>query len=87
MLILNEQYDGLLYIGSKPSLEDSTEIYIEVHVKDFQGYLYGEMIKIELVKFVREDEKFNDLDALKNKIKEDEVNILEILAAEKGYNH
>ncbi len=82
--VQDAQYDGLLYIGQKPSLNDGNTIFIEVNLRDFKGYLYGEHLKIELVEFVREDQKFSDLESLKSKIQEDEMLIIDILEAEKN---
>jgi riboflavin kinase/FMN adenylyltransferase len=82
--VQNERYDGLLYIGHKPSVHDGQTIYIEVNLREFEGYLYGENLKIELVDFIRADEKFVDLEALKQKIREDELKIVDILEAEKN---
>jgi len=80
------QYDGLLYIGQKPSLNNSQEIFIEVNLRNFQGYLYGEHIKIELVDFIRADEKFETKADLISKIQQDEIQIIDILEAEKRAN-
>ena len=78
------QYEGLLYIGQKPSMSDKDTIFIEVNLRNFTGYLYGEQLKIEFVEFIRQDQKFEDLDALKSKISEDEKQIVAILQAEKN---
>ena len=84
VFLQSTRYDGLLYIGRKPSLNDTTEIFIEVNLRNFEGYLYGEHLHIELVDFIREDQKFDNLAALVSKIKEDEQQIIDILRAEKS---
>lgn len=81
--INDDRYDGLLYIGRKPSLIDGDDIFIEVNLRDFTGYLYGESLRIELVDYVREDEKFENVDDLVARIREDEIQIIDILQAEK----
>lgn len=78
----NVPYKGLLYIGAKPSLEVSDHIYIEVHVEGFSGYLYGESIRLELVEFIRPDEKFENLEMLQQNMKSDQAKILTILSNE-----
>ena len=77
------QYQGLLYIGHKPSMSESDSIFIEVNLRNFEGYLYGEKLIIEFVKFIREDEKFENLEALKSQIRDDEKRIVAILEKEK----
>ena len=84
--IEDERYDGLLYIGSKPSVEEGTTVFIEVNLRDFKGYLYGEELKVEFVSFIRGDEKFDSLEELKKQISLDEKQILAVLAAEKLEN-
>ena len=58
------------YWGTRPSL-DGIEDRFETHVFDFEAEIYGEMVEIELLDFIRDDAKFDSLDALKAQIAKD----------------
>lgn len=63
---------GLLNIGSRPTVSDSEIITIEVNLLDFKGDLYGDYLTLKLLKRIRDEKKFNTLEELKEKMKEDE---------------
>mgnify|MGYP002623926542 CR=1 FL=1 len=78
------EFDGILYpsmtyIGSRPTLEDNRPQSIETHLFNFNEELYGKVIRILFVKFVRDDKKFSDIDTLKHQIDVDKLNIMNIL--------
>ncbi len=60
-----KRYDGVLYIGTRPTLESFKNRTIEAHIFDFDKDVYGDKLKIEFVDFIRGDAKFESLDALK----------------------
>ena len=60
--------NGLLYIGSRPTLGQS-EPRCEVHLLDFTARpLYGEVLEIHLLERLRGDRAFPSLDALRTQI-------------------
>jgi len=62
---------GLLYIGSRPTL-DSRELRCEAHLLDFpERPLYSEVLEIHLLEKIRDDRAFPSLDALRYQIKAD----------------
>ncbi|MFT5167612.1 MAG: riboflavin kinase/FMN adenylyltransferase [Saprospiraceae bacterium] len=65
---LDKKYDGVLYIGTRPTLESFMNRTIEAHIFDFDKELYGDKLKIEFVDFIRGDLKFESLDELKVQI-------------------
>ena len=52
-------------------LNISTDGTIEVHIPSFRGDLYGQRLDVQFSRFIREEKQFDDLDELKEKIKED----------------
>lgn len=75
-----KRYQSVLNIGIRPTF-DSTELRIEAHLIDFPNQeIYGELLKIEFVEFIREEKKFDGLDALMNQIKKDRDTAIEILS-------
>jgi len=77
--IENERYGGMLYIGNRPTLKDHNQKTIEVNIFDFNRSIYGLTITLEFLQFIRGDEKFDGLDALKTKLGEDKINTLAVL--------
>ena len=69
----NNKYYGMLNIGIKPTTENNNH-QIEVHIFDFSEQIYGQEIYVELVKRIRDEKKFNDLNALQHQLKKDENN-------------
>lgn len=63
---------GMLYIGYRPTINADHDLSIELNILDFNGDLYGEDIHLEILAYIRDDEKFEDLEALKKQISEDE---------------
>ncbi len=60
----------VMNIGYRPTV-DGTSSSIEVHLIDCSGDLYGKTIKVELEKFLRPEQKFASLEALKAQIEAD----------------
>ncbi|MFW5660996.1 MAG: bifunctional riboflavin kinase/FAD synthetase [Oceanicaulis sp.] len=58
---------GVANLGRRPTVE-GTEARLEVHLFDFDADLYGQTIETELVSFIRPEQKFDGLDALKAQI-------------------
>ena len=67
----NKQLYGLMNWGIKPTVNSTEEPVAEVHIIDFDEDLYGKNIKIEIVKQIRQEKKFKNLEELKNQINED----------------
>ena len=63
---------GMLYIGHRPTLEGDHSLSIELNIFDYSGDLYGQTIILEILAYIRDDQKFDDLEALKKQIGEDE---------------
>ncbi len=63
--------DGVANIGVKPTVEGDHAPLLEVHLFDFDGDLYGQHLRVALVDFLRPEQKFDGLDALKAQIMQD----------------
>ncbi len=61
---------GVMNIGNRPTV-NGTNQSVEVYLIDWSGDLYGKVIAVELEQFLRPEQKFESLDALKNQIKID----------------
>ncbi|MFH1198268.1 MAG: bifunctional riboflavin kinase/FAD synthetase [bacterium] len=70
--IMNEnKYYGILNIGYRPTFEDIHELVIEVNILDFSKDIYGEEIKIEFLKRLREEKKYKSRSELIEQIEKD----------------
>ena len=70
-------YDGMTNIGRKPTISDKEQVGVETFIYDFNGDAYGRLIKVELIRFVRPEMKFDTIDDLKAQIKSDLVSARE----------
>ena len=69
----------MTYIGRKPTINNDDIENIEVHIFDFNDDIYDKNIKVRFVSKIRDEYKFDSLDALKKQIEIDEIKIKEIL--------
>jgi riboflavin kinase/FMN adenylyltransferase len=58
---------GVANIGMRPTV-NGTQPVLEAHLFDFQGDLYGQLLSVEFVAFLREERKFDGLEQLKQQI-------------------
>lgn len=79
VLIDEDQYEGMLYIGKRPTLHNGENISLEVNILDFDQNLYGKTLSVEFIEFMRPDEKFKDLETLVKHIKQDKINVANLL--------
>jgi riboflavin kinase / FMN adenylyltransferase len=61
---------GVMNIGCRPTVEGKQPT-IEVHLFDWDGDLYGKTLIVHLEHYLRSEQKFPSLDALKSQIQED----------------
>ncbi len=72
------RFGGMLNIGNNPTIKDKGRS-IEVNIFNFEKEIYTENLKIEFVSKLRNEEKFDGLDALKNQLHLDKQNAQAIL--------
>lgn len=77
------QFDGMLYIGNRPTFHEDSHISIEVNIIDFNEDVYNKTITVEFVSFVRPDIKFAGVEPLVAQINKDKKAVIEKL---KGYD-
>jgi len=61
---------GMMNIGTRPTLSGKNES-IEIHIFDFNEDLYGKMITVCLYEKIRDERKFDSLEALKTQLIKD----------------
>jgi riboflavin kinase/FMN adenylyltransferase len=62
--------EGVANLGTRPMFDPPREL-LEPYFFDFDGDLYGQMVEVELIAFLRDEEAFEDLGVLKAQIARD----------------
>lgn len=69
-IVDGKRHDGVANFGRKPTVGDVSPL-LEVHLFDFSGDLYGKTIGAEFIALLRDERKFESLEALKAQIAAD----------------
>lgn len=64
-------YHAMTDIGVKPTVVSDMRETMETHIIGYEGDLYGDKVKVELIKFIREEKRFDGLSALKEQLSAD----------------
>lgn len=65
-------FGSMLNIGNRPTV-DGTKKTVEAHLFDFQGDLYNKQLTVHFREFLRDERKFENLEALKNQLMQDQL--------------
>ena len=76
--IENNSIFGMMNIGTNPTVNGRTRS-IEVHFFDFNADIYNTELKIEFLKRLRSEQKFENLEALKSQLKKDKEAALDFI--------
>ena len=81
----DEESFALVNIGTRPTFGE-INLVVELHLFDFTGDLYGQRLKFILIKKIRDERAFANIEALKEQINHD-IHQARLLFAqqEKGY--
>lgn len=74
-----KHYGGMLSMGYNPTVTQEKTIKIEVNIFDFDKEIYGETLELVFVEKMRDEQKFDSLEALKEQLKQDEIKAKQIL--------
>ena len=72
------EYKGMMNIGTRPTVNGTSRV-TEVNIFDFDETIYGKMVTVTLVTWLRSEVKFTGLDALKTQLAQDKLAAEEIL--------
>ncbi|MCS5712502.1 bifunctional riboflavin kinase/FAD synthetase [Candidatus Berkiella aquae] len=70
VLIEDKWYQAVTNVGTRPTL-DGKNYFLEAHILDFSGDLYGKRITVEFLQKIRDEIRFADIHALTKQIAED----------------
>ncbi len=63
--------NGVANLGRKPTVESQAPLTLETHLLDWQGDLYNAHLRVDLLHRIRDERKFESLEALTRQITED----------------
>jgi riboflavin kinase/FMN adenylyltransferase len=66
----DENFIGVLNVGNRPTF-GASEKTVEVHILNFAREIYGEILNIDIRKFIRAEQTFDSSEALKKQIEHD----------------
>ncbi len=69
---------GMMNIGKRPTVNGKNQT-IEVHFFDFNANLYETYLDIQVLHFIREEQKFNSINDLITQLNKDEIQCREII--------
>ncbi len=78
--IAGKSYNGVANFGRRPTF-DKKDVLLEVHIFDFAEDVYGQQIVVSFIAYLRPEQKFPGLDALKAQIAKDSETARAILLA------
>lgn len=78
-------YDGMLYIGFRPTLTEGVIRVIEVNMFEFDSIIYGEKLNVRFIKRLRGEMKFDTKEELIKQINSDKKETLEHFRINKKY--
>jgi len=67
----DKQYFGLTNIGTSPTLKNTAQIEIETHIPDFKQEVYDAQVSLDLLVFIRAEQKFTSAEELRKAISDD----------------
>jgi len=72
-MVKDSTHIGMMNIGVRPTVSNSQQRVIEVHLFDFNADIYGESVRITVCTHIRGEQVFSGLEALTEQLKKDEV--------------
>lgn len=64
-------FGSVTNIGTRPSVDSEQRITVETYIFDFQEDIYGEIVTLEICKFLRPVQKFNNLKEVQEQVQKD----------------
>ena len=64
-------YAAVTNVGTRPTVNNGSDLTVESWMLDFEGDLYGQSIRVEFYRRLRDEIRFDSLEALKHQIETD----------------
>jgi riboflavin kinase/FMN adenylyltransferase len=73
----DNKYLGMCNVGVNPTVTDTNNIKLEIHIFDFEEDMYDKYVDIYFVDFIRCEKKFNSIEDLRNELSNNKQQILD----------
>lgn len=77
--VKGRRYAGMLNIGHRPTVDNGNNLSIEAHILDFSDNIYNRYLRIEFMHFIRPEQKFGNLEALRAQLRNDRETVARLL--------
>lgn len=71
---------GMMNIGTNPTFNEGDDRFIEINFFDFDEDIYGQSIQIDMLNRLRDEQKFESIEALKLQLTKDKQSALRFIA-------
>ena len=61
-------YSAVTNVGTRPTVNNGTDVTVEAWLLDFDGDLYGQTVRLEFYRHIRDEIRFDSLDSMKAEI-------------------
>lgn len=72
------QFQAMANLGHRPTVTDCGALWLEAHLFDFDEEIYGQTIEVDLVQKLREERRFESIEALRQQLTKDKQQTLKI---------
>ncbi len=79
VIVENEIVYGVMNVGLRPTFADTLSVVIEAHLFEFNKDVYGKAIKVEILKRIRDEKKFNNKEELIYQIGKDKKEAIQFV--------
>lgn len=79
VIIEDRNLFGMMNIGTNPTTDQDDTLKLEVNIFDFDEDIYNKNIRVNFIKYLRDEEKFTNLDVLIEHLNKDKENCLELI--------
>ena len=69
---MSEPYHAMTYVGTRPTINTGARL-VETHLLDFDGDLYGRILTVDVLEYLRPDATFDGVEALIAQLRRDET--------------
>jgi riboflavin kinase/FMN adenylyltransferase len=76
--------DGAASLGVRPTVSDAGRMTLEVFLLDFDGDLYGRRVRVEFLHKLRDEARYDSLEALRAQIARDVADTRAFFRGERG---
>lgn len=66
-----QSYKSMTNVGTRPTVNEGNDVRVETHIFGFNSDVYGKDVKVEFLNYIRDERKFENLEALKAQLVKD----------------